>query len=937
MKEPGKTGMKIKRMRWDKLLEVVEVDGQLARDALQRGDKQSAWERMHQVLSRLSGQALPPEAQVLFISTSLEFSNLSFALGQGFIELTTYLQTAADLAQRTGDRRSQALIDLHLGRLYYFAERRFEALRIFEKGKNEVEKLGDDDILMRAAEFIGLYYFIQGIFPEAESYFIQATQSYESGEAFQGAVNPSGPMWLSYCAAFQGHFHQAIGTLDYYRRLALDRSDPALAATYRAVLALVLLMIKNKKEAFFHLTGALQEARTYNNALAGYFAKGGIACYHFFEGNVIEGKKWSVQAVSEGAASGLVGQYASPIILEMIYEAYRQGIEPFPHLSFPKEFQRIMNEPNIHLKGVALRLNAMELVAGGEKDLAVEDMLMASEDFLTRSGDPVQLAKTWLEKSRMCLKKGEKEKARVLAQKAWRGFSGYGDIFFPDDLRYLLTIKGEISVQESRGDFLDLFVDVIHGLTPTSDFDDLLARTVAATNRFFGAERGGLFWFNQSQPYKKPELRAACNLLQADVESESFRSNLNLVFKTYRDNTPQMVRQEDMGLWPYQAKAALCIPVEIRGRVQAVLYHDNSYVRDCFEHFEKPQLVRIARSFTKYIENILSFRQRIEKKATAGLGQLLGAEGDEILTEDPVMIHILEQADRIAATDSSVLIMGETGVGKELLAWRLHHMGPRRINPFVIVDLTAVPDGLVESELFGHEKGAFTGADHQKIGRMELAHQGTIFIDEIGEIPKSIQIKLLRVIQEKTLYRVGGTRPVMSDFRLVVATNRDLASEVASGRFREDLYYRLNVVPFTVPPLRQRKGDIPLLARHYLNHFISRYNAEPIALTQEDERKLIAYNWPGNVRELKNIMEREVLLWNGKKLKLDLTLGEKALGGDSFADNPTLDEVQRRYIRQVLQLTGGKVGGSGGAAEVLGMKRTSLNNRMKKLGVHRTA
>jgi transcriptional regulator with GAF, ATPase, and Fis domain len=694
-------------------------------------------------------------------------------------------------------------------------------------------------------------------------------------------------------------------------------------------------MIKNRKEAFFHLSGALQEALTYKNALAGYFAKGGLAYYHFYEGNLNEGKIYLEQAVSEGAASGLIVQYASPIILELIYELHRQGVEPFPQLNYHNEFHRIMSEPNIHLRGVALRLRAMESVAQSKPDSVVEEDLRLSEEYLGRSGDQVQLAKTWVEQARVCLRKGEREQARILTQKAWRGFSGYGDIFFPDDLRFLLTIKSDISIQESRGDFLDLFVDAIHALVPTTDFDELLSRTVATTNRFFGAERGGLFWFNHAKPNRKPELRAACNLLQADVDAENFRSNLTLVFKAYRDNVPQMVRQEDTGLWPYQSKAALCIPIEIQNRVRAVLYHDNSYVRDCFEYFEKKQMVRIARSFTKYIENILSFSQRIEERASAGLGQLLGIEGDEILTRDPIMLKILEQADRIAATDSTVLILGGTGVGKELLARRIHHMSSRHMNPVVIVDLTAVPESLVESELFGHEKGAFTGADHQKIGKMELAHQGTVFIDEIGEIPRSVQVKLLRVIQEKMLFRVGGTRPISSNFRLVVATNRDLASEVAAGRFREDLYYRLNVVPFTLPPLRERKEDIPLLAAHYLNHFTRRYNVEKIKITAEDEMKLVAYNWPGNVRELKNIMEREVLLWSGGNLKLELSTKGKSLSRDVFRDNPSLDEVQCRYIRHILQLTGGRVSGPGGAAEILGMKRTSLNNRMAKLGIRR--
>jgi len=297
------------------------------------------------------------------------------------------------------------------------------------------------------------------------------------------------------------------------------------------------------------------------------------------------------------------------------------------------------------------------------------------------------------------------------------------------------------------------------------------------------------------------------------------------------------------------------------------------------------------------------------------------------------MNETLAKADRIAASDSTVLILGETGVGKELLAQRIHMMSQRSEKPFVIVDPTTIPENLVESELFGHEKGAFTGADRQKRGRLELAHSGTLFIDEVGEIPKSIQVKLLRVIQERTFVRVGGNRTLHPDFRLIVATSRDLASEVAAGRFREDLYYRLNVVPLTLPPLRERKEDIPLLAGYFLDRYASKYNRAEVRLRPQDKDRLKGYNWPGNVRELENVMERTVLLSTDERLEFKLPTEGKTVPGQFFSDYPTLDEIQRRYIRHVLKKTGGKVGGPAGAAEILGMKRTSLNNRMKRLGL----
>jgi transcriptional regulator with GAF, ATPase, and Fis domain len=297
------------------------------------------------------------------------------------------------------------------------------------------------------------------------------------------------------------------------------------------------------------------------------------------------------------------------------------------------------------------------------------------------------------------------------------------------------------------------------------------------------------------------------------------------------------------------------------------------------------------------------------------------------------MLQILAQLDLIAGSDGTVLIMGETGTGKELFANRLHQKSTRRESPFVIVDPTTIPETLVESELFGHEKGAFTGADRQKPGRLELANGGTLFIDEVGEIPKSVQAKLLRVLQEKTLVRVGGTRTLRSDFRLVAATNRDLAAEVAAGRFREDLYYRINVVPLVIPPLRERKEDIPLLARTFLAKYAARYGRPEIELSGEDGEKLMGHDWPGNVRELENVVERTVLLSMGEELEFRLPAEELNVARNHFSDYPTLDEMQRRYIQQVLEKTGGKIGGPGGAAQILGMKRTTLNDRMRKLGL----
>jgi transcriptional regulator with GAF, ATPase, and Fis domain/tetratricopeptide (TPR) repeat protein len=920
-------------MRSQEATEAAWVERNLAREALKAGDPEQAWNHFQHVISRLSGYLSDARDQSLFVHTCLDFSNLCQGLGRGFDQLKVILQKAKAVSEDLGDRRSRALTNLHLGRLHYFGNRVQEAMGAFSKGKAEVEDLGDEDIRIEAAEFIGMYYFMQGRFSEARTHFEAATLSYDAGEPTR-LTNPSAPLWLVMCTVYLAQFHDAIGTADYYHRLALDRSDHGLAALLQAILGLVLSHIHRSEEAESNLSSALEKSIQTRNVLAGAFAKAGIGYQCYREGRLQEARDWIAQALAESHASGVILEYVSDLLLETAFELGRKGFECIPSFDLQSELKRIMCQPSIHLRGVALRLSAIAAAAGGENDNNIESLLESSEKYLNQSGDPVQLAKTQVEWARLKLRQGDEGKARLLAQRAWKGFSGYGEVFYPDDMRHLLVVKRGFSPErDSRPELLEMFVNLIQDLKPSSDVNGIFTRTVASTSRFFGAERGGIFWFPRHGGTNKPVLRAGHNLSPDDVSAKEFRWSLSLISQAYRENTPLVIQNEGMTLSATRVRAVLCAPFEVEGRVQGVLYHDNSHVRESFEAFEIPDLVRIAKSLATYVDYLVGLNQQVQQRTSLNLTGLWQSDSREIVTENPEMLQILAQVDHIAGSDGTVLIMGETGVGKELFANRLHEKSTRRGNPFVIVDPTTTPETLVESELFGHEKGAFTGADRQKPGRLELADGGTLFIDEVGEIPKSVQAKLLRALQEKTLVRVGGTRTLRSDFRLVVATNRDLAREVAAGRFREDLYYRINVVPLAVPPLRDRKEDIPLLARYFLTKHAARYGRAEMELTTRDEAKLMGYDWPGNVRELENVVERTFLLSMGEELEFRLPAEELNVAGSLLSDYPTLDEMQRRYIQQVLEKTKGKIGGSGGAAEILGMKRTTLNDRMKKLGL----
>jgi formate hydrogenlyase transcriptional activator len=312
---------------------------------------------------------------------------------------------------------------------------------------------------------------------------------------------------------------------------------------------------------------------------------------------------------------------------------------------------------------------------------------------------------------------------------------------------------------------------------------------------------------------------------------------------------------------------------------------------------------------------------------------------EEIVGQSVPLLHVLENVRRVAPTDASVLISGETGTGKELIARAIHSNSKRRDRPLIKVNCAALPTGLVESELFGHEKGAFTGAIARRIGRFELADGGTIFLDEIGEIPLEVQVKLLRVLQEREFDRVGGGKsPILVDVRVIAATNRDLLSAVRQKTFREDLYYRLNVFPLRLPPLRERKADIPLLAHFLVKKFATSAGKSIERISPEALGRLDAYDWPGNVREFENVIERAVILSPGPVLDIDPDVFvPRAVGSRSAVQqsSPSLEEVERAHICKVLEETSWIIEGPKGTARVLGLHPNTLRSRLKKLGIAR--
>jgi formate hydrogenlyase transcriptional activator len=520
-------------------------------------------------------------------------------------------------------------------------------------------------------------------------------------------------------------------------------------------------------------------------------------------------------------------------------------------------------------------------------------------------------------------------------------------------IKELQDIQAELRQEKDR---LKLLLDLSNSIVSKLDLRDLLRDISASVRRLMQCdavgfslpdpENGGLTLLALDFPGAKGYLR-----------EEMVRSPDSFAAMAYSTGEPKTfsvghdIHREDSYFEKEGLQSACWLPLISRTRVLGVL--GLSRLEDIpFSGDDVSFLMQIANQVAIAVENALSYRQISE--LTNKLAQEKLYLEDEIRTEanfedivgkSPALHRVLKLVETVAPTDSTVLIFGETGTGKELIARAIHDLSSRNSNTFVKLNCAALPAGLLESELFGHERGAFTGAVAQRIGRLELANHGTLFLDEVGEIPLELQPKLLRILQEQEFERLGGTRTIRTDVRLIAATNRDLAAMVQEQKFRADLFFRLNVFPVELPPLRERAEDIPLLVRHFAEEFSRRMGRKVEAISSQTMNALREYQWPGNIRELQNVIERSVILSSGPSLNVPVaelhprampTPANEAVPAKSTRRTPVrsiLAEVDRDQIIRALEDAGGRIGGAGGAAARLGLKRTTFITRMKKLGI----
>jgi formate hydrogenlyase transcriptional activator len=551
--------------------------------------------------------------------------------------------------------------------------------------------------------------------------------------------------------------------------------------------------------------------------------------------------------------------------------------------------------------------------------------------------------------------------------------SVYREAYSPEEVRFCSLVADQIALamddainfraSQRAQERLELLLDLTNRVVSNLNLRDVLREISANIRRVMHCDGVGIDL--PSPEDKKLRLYALDFPDNPGIIKEGFEPPADekaSALRVFLSGEPVILSKEEIeaepGLPPFGIQSLAHVPMTGRGGIVGVLGL-GSWREHAFSQDDLTFLGQIARQVAIAIENAWAFgevsdiKDKLAQEKLYLEGEIRSAlQFEEVVGKSEALRRVLEQVETVAPTDSTVLIYGETGTGKELIARAVHNLSSRQSNAFVKLNCAAIPTGLLESELFGHERGAFTGAISQRVGRFELAHGGTMFLDEIGEVPLELQPKLLRVLQEREFERLGSTRTMRTDARLIAATNRDLEALVNEQKFRSDLYYRLNVFPVRVPSLRERPEDIPLLVRHFVQQFSRNMSKVIDTIPSETMSMLLKYPWPGNIRELQNVIERAVILTKGPILNVagdDLRASSSGNGnliGTAPAAtpvaNPTgssrnmraeLDEAERQKIMAALEQSNWTVAGPNGAAARLGMKRSTLQARMQKLGI----
>jgi transcriptional regulator with GAF, ATPase, and Fis domain len=860
-----------------------------------------------------------------FILFAIYLSKLELLISPNHLNTINLQIEALKMAQSANNTRMEALLNLYAGLSYFFMGSESEGLTLMEKGWQQIKELNDSFLNTESIPAVGWYLYLQGKFKEAikhyEKYILGIKEKSNPDVSFISYP----PIIYSYI--FLGEFHQAIILTILLRKQAINDDNFSIAATMRCIEGGIYLYLRNIEHGGNLLYKAYEETKQENNAFGHYFTLYNLSHLHYLQDNLKAARETLIIAREYADKIGIGRMYASPFVLDILYKIKKDKLPPINNLELDNEITINKNGFNIHLKGVSYRYEALEKIAKGYEYNKIIDLLIKSKGLLEQSGNSIEIAKTNIELSRIYLKMKDKKNAQYYAVLAWYNLGSYVDIYFPNEL---ISLVNNLEPQVNLASSLKTLWMKYRNITSL----EKLAAILFELNRIFEVESGAYFTLNKSNL----DLRISQNILDQNKCSAKNQKIISLInytieqkkvitiFKSRRYTAKYNIDIDDEPLF------ILCIPLISKNISIGAFYHESYYRNTDLNDDDKQVIYEFAENYASHLDSILSYeRLEIETARLSEQNKHLqnSKQKHELVFHDTVLKNIYENLKIVAKASVPVLFTGETGVGKEVYANKLYEMSTNT-GPFIKVNCGAIPVSIMESELFGYEKGAFTGANQTKKGYFELANNGTLLLDEIGELSMQSQVILLRVLQEHEIQRVGGISPIKVNFRLIAATNKDLLKEVELGNFRRDLYYRLSIFPIHIPPLRERKTDILPLA----NYFIKKYCealSKPIPILGQDQIvKLLDYPWTGNVRELENVIQRAIILCKDSHLIIPTLVSHSHNNKEELC---TLEVMERKHIIQVLKHTNGKIGGPDGAAKILGLKRTTLISKMKKLGL----
>ncbi|MCP4757582.1 MAG: GAF domain-containing protein [Proteobacteria bacterium] len=875
-------------------------------------------------------------ADRLYIETVNKYMNV-FSARIDSKWTTSILKNALSRAETTDNKPFQSILNLHMAINQWQQANHKVAKRHFDRGWTMAQTIDDPKLLKSIYTISAFFYYLQGCFRDTVNEYEKSVQNVEKFPESTSLLFAIAAIGRSYAAI--GQASQGLGMLDAIRKHCLKIKQYQVAEWALMQIGYILkgigridevhqLLADINGESVGDYDVRVQEDLVLLQALIYYWkSKNEASAAHL---------KNYLQIVKENEDLGMpTSSYG--FILQICWAMELEKYPRIEDISLEMAVEHSTNTENIFYKGYGYRYKALLQKQNNRPPTEILKSLELSLHWVEKSGHLLAIARTRIELARFHLSAGDEKKARKEARLAANTILSHRELEFPDDLKFLIA---DLNIKDN---LLERILQLGQDITTIRDTKDIEKHIILTVIQITGAERGAIFLLRKDTAPSEFILRAAKNLTAEDIRRPDFAAPMEIIGEVaasgrgiIKKMNPESDAERDT---VSNIRSCICVPMIIKNEILGVLYFDNRFLSSAFKESDLKMFTYFAGQTAIAMDNAEAYdevrrlnRKLDNEKQYYKERHLESLHYNNIIGESPAVKSMLNKVLQVADNDTTVLILGETGVGKELVAGMILDKSARSDKPYIRVNCSTFPESLIASELFGHEKGAFTGANEQKPGRFELADGGTLFLDEIGDIPMEVQVRLLRVLQTQEFERVGGTKTLNSDFRLIAATNQNLPNLVEAGKFREDLYYRLNVFPILVPPLRERKEDIPILASYFLRKFAQKTGKPFTKIREPEMQKLLQYEWPGNVRELENVVERGVIMSSNSIFKVPELKNDSQ---SSLHKNgiTTLVENEKQLILRVLEKTKWKISGPGGAAELLDINYGTLRSRMKKHGI----